>query len=167
MANGLKLSSPWMTFYKEINELFKEDPEIKIVYDEDAVEIKLYVDNDEKASALSQILPSEKVFGNVVLRINVIPSNNLNSHKLDLFRKAFEGNKALSYIWSAEETGGYVPPMSYVVFKNKVVQFFNDDLRDPHGLCSTLYQNIAEDIFPNIQGIYFCTDKESADGTPN
>ena len=30
MNEKLKLSSPWMIFYKEIDALFKEDPDVKV-----------------------------------------------------------------------------------------------------------------------------------------
>ena len=52
--------------------------------------------------------------------------------------------------------------MVYVVFKNCVVQFFNDNLNDAHGLISTLYQDIAADILdgPGTIGVYYCTDVE-------
>ena len=49
-----------------------------------------------------------------------------------------------------------------LVFKNCVVQFFNDNLNDAHGLISTLYQEIADDVLVNIDfhGVYYCTDVE-------
>ena len=52
--------------------------------------------------------------------------------------------------------------MTYVVFKNCVVQFFNDNLNDCHGLISTLYQDIAAEIFEdaNLNGVYYNTDVE-------
>lgn len=62
-------------------------------------------------------------------------------------------------------------PFTYVVFKNCVVQFFNDNLNDPHGIVSTLYQDIAAEIFadmpfPQDGGICFCTDTEHKLGAP-
>ena len=163
--SNFKLSAPWITFYHEIEAMFGEDPEIKIVYDEDNQEVKLYVDNPEKAEALTQILPAERVFGNVVLKITVIPANKLKDEELSVFEKALKGNPVLSYV---KKIGGtiFVYPASYVVFKNKVVQFFNDELGDVNGYCSTLYQEIANDIFVNRDGVYFCTDIERNLGKP-
>lgn len=61
-------------------------------------------------------------------------------------------------------TNVYYIAFTYVVFKNCVVQFFNDNLNDPHGVVSTLYENIADEIFKDIQfpndGVAFCTDIE-------
>jgi len=55
-----------------------------------------------------------------------------------------------------------------VVFKNCVVQFFNDNLNDAHGVISTLYQNIAAEIFEdaNLPGVHYCTDVERKLGKP-
>ena len=55
----------------------------------------------------------------------------------------------------------------YVIFANKVVQYFNDSLSDAHGVCSTLYQDIARDVFGDDCGVYFCTDlEEKSTGAP-
>ena len=48
-------------------------------------------------------------------------------------------------------------PLTYVVLKKEVVQFFNDNLNDIHGLETTLYQTIAKDVFDGT-GVFFCTD---------
>ena len=152
----VNLSSPWVTFYREVDALFAEDQEVTVVFDEDECELKLYVENAAKADALTQLLPSERVFGNVTVKVTVIPANEKSPSKIQLFRTAFEGNNALSYTETVE--GVFTNPISYVVFENKVVQYFNDDLGDAHGICSTLYQNIADDLFEDCEGIYFCTD---------
>ena len=76
----------------------------------------------------------------------------------EVYMDAFEGNPALSYI-----VRGSLPMVDmnvYVVFKNKVVQYFNDNLMDINGFCSTLYENIARDIFEKMDGVFYCTDCE-------
>lgn len=50
--------------------------------------------------------------------------------------------------------------LTYVVFEAKVVQFFNDDIGDINGIKSTLYEDIAEEVFEKKEGIYFCTNKD-------
>ena len=60
-------------------------------------------------------------------------------------------------------------PFTYVVFKNCVVQFFNDNLNDPHGVLSTLYQDIAREVFGDCGmagGVAYCTDVERKVGMP-
>lgn len=154
----LKLSPPWDIYYREVEELFKEDPEVRVIYDEEENVISLYVDNQVKADALSALMPEVKEFGNVKLYIKVIPSNvaTLCATSLSHISDALEGNGALSYIKTVR--GLFNNDVTYVVFKNKVVQYFNDSLFDVNGLCSTLYQNIAEDVFNHVDGVFYCTD---------
>lgn len=155
----LKLAAPWTVFYREIKTLFREDPEVIVFYDESEVSIKLYVDNVVKADALTQLLPATKQFGNVTMKIAVIPSNKKVGSAMDLVSDAFSGNEAVSFVHTVENI---FAKMTFVVFKKEVVQFFNDDLSDIHGVCSTLYQNIAKDVFGEIPGVFFCTDTGNA-----
>ena len=153
--SNMKLSSPWVLYYREVEALFAEDPGVTISLDEVTCTLKIYVDNNpEKAEALTQLLPAYKYFGNIALKIEVLPSNIQATSKIDLFRKAFSGNPAVSYI----ETVDGIFRANYIVFKNKVVQYFADDLGDINGMHSTLYQDIAQDIFGSEEGIYYCTD---------
>lgn len=162
MSTAVKLSAPWTTFYREVKELFNPDPEIKVLYDEDAGNIKLYVDNAAKADALTKLLPSSKSFGNVTIKVTVIPADK-SARKIEgatsklatLFNQAFDGNPVYSYSYPIE--GIFENDFVYIVFQNKVVQFWNDNLSDIHGLCSTLYEDIARDVF-EIRGAYYCTD---------
>lgn len=158
----LNLSPPWATWYNEINEMFKYDQEVRIIYDEDNYIITLYIDNPVKADALMKILETEVSFGGVTLNINIIPSNRVVESKGNLFLDAFDGNDAFSYL---QVIGGiFASDLTYVVFKNKVVQYFNDSLGDVNGLCSTLYQDIAKIIFKDLPNVYYCTDVEAAPG---
>lgn len=150
------LSAPWIIYYREINALFEQDPEIHVVYDEDKNELKLFVDNSSKAEALRELLPVEKEFGNVVLKIDVIPSNKKVSACGGLFETAFANNPILSEVQVIR--GIFSNDLYYVIFVNKVVQYFNDSLEDAHGVCSTLYQDIAKRIFENRQNVFFCTE---------
>ena len=158
------LSAPWVIFYREIAAMFKYDPQVHVIYDEAENHVKLYVDETEKALALSAMLPSSKVFGSVELRISVIPENYnscLNTGTLsnqELFETAFEDNAAFSFAKTIP--GIFSNNLTYVVFRNRVVQYFSDDLGDIYGQCSTLYQEIAKHIFGERDGVFFCTDVE-------
>lgn len=156
----IKMSAPWDIFYREIDELFKEDPDIQIVYNEETKEIKLYVKPSEKATALNDLLPTGMTYGNVTQKITVVPANafthNYVVDNAQKFAVAFENNPVLSRIETVGEI--FANPITYVVFINKVVQYFNDDIGDINGQCSTLYQEIAKNVFGTINGIYFCTD---------
>ena len=115
------------------------------------------VDNPTKAAALQELLPEAVEFGNVTLYITVV-SGNATYTKADLFRIAFTGNPAFSFVETIDsDTLSF--PASYCVFKNEVVQFPADDLSSYYGVKSTLYEDIAEEVFDDMHdGVYFCTD---------
>ena len=159
----LKLSPPWIKYMHEMEQLFKYDPEVHVVYDEDEHIIHLYVDKQRKADALATLIPETVTFGNITLQVNVVQANGALSTTVgltnaQLFKNAFEDNGAFAFV--KQVTGIFSNNLTYVVFKNKVVQYFNDNLNDVYGNCSTLYQDIAKNIFGEIAGIYFCTDIE-------
>ena len=162
--NKVHISSPWVSYYRELQALFGADPDISVIYDEDNNVVKLYVDGQDKADALSQLLPAEKDFGNVTLVIEIIPDNS-EPTLLSLYKKAFNGNPIVSYIVTVDDI--MTNPFSYIVFKNKVVQYFNDELGDINGNKNTLYQEIAKNVFDLKQGIFFCTDTEQNLGGTN
>ena len=162
-----KLSPPWVTFFNKIKAMFGQDPDIKIEYDNDNIEVRLYVDNPIKAEILSEFIEDEVRIGYVCLKIKVIPSND-GAVSLDgyttktKFELLFDGNPAFSFAKSIE--GIFSNTITYVVFKCKVCQFFNDNLNDIYGNTSMLYEDIADDIFDNIQGVCFCTDLPEDEG---
>ena len=159
MGKNVNLSPPWVTFYREINALFEQDPDVEVEFHENDNSICVYVEGQEKADAIDALLPDEKTFGNITVQIVVIPANKVMS-KSDLFNVAFSGNPAFAYA-TAKTDDVFPKPFSYVVFKKKVVQFFNDDLRDINGNMTTLYQNIAKDVFGEDEGICFCTEADN------
>lgn len=188
----LKLSPPWVTYVNKLKALFGEDPEINIVHNaddlNDEVSVYLYVDNQEKADALSKLLPITKCFGNVLLNIYVVPPNateegeptvellqnirilgnikSLASSIGEVFNTAFKGNPAYAFSYRVDSV---LCDITYIVFKNCVVQFFNDNLNDLHGNLSTLYQDIAAEIFEDLRiskNVFFCTDVEHKVGKP-
>ena len=177
----LRLSPPWVTYANKIKAMFQNDPEIEIEYNNKLPEIKLYVSNEKKAAAIYLLLPTHRDIGNVTLNITVIPrygddidaivdEADFDSIK-ELFDVAFDSNPV--YAYSKEIIGVFSNPFVYVVFKNKVVQFFNDNLNDIHGLISTLYEDIARELFTNeetyfdVGCVFYNTDiEERVYGTP-
>ena len=177
MAN-LKMVSPWINYYEEVKAMFGEDCRVNVVFNEDEMTLKLYVEGDMKAEAISILMPHEREYGNVTLKIEVIPSNdrkaNLRSHSglkrtfdpsgnqyeyyESLFRTAFSGSATITY--TRVITGFMDFNAAYIVFRKAVVQYHNDDISDVNGKKSTLYECIARDIFEVPTGVYFCTDTE-------
>ena len=158
---SMKLVSPWINFYREVEALFKADDGVRVLYDDEKSELNLYVEDSEKAIAMADLMPTHKDFGNVDLSINIIPANtlcgrNVGSTTEEKFKKIFDGNPILTDIQSVY--GVFTNPITYVVFRKEVVQYFNDNLGDINGLRSTLWQEIAKDVFTEASGVYFCTD---------
>ena len=155
----IKKSSPWVTYYRQVDALFKKDKEVFVVFDEENVEIKIYVNNQAKADAIRCLMPLEKDFGNVILKINVIPSNGnqlrgvSTTNILKIACDAFLDNDAVYMVTDVRAVFDLV----YVIFRKEVVQFFDDNIGDINGNCSTLYETIARDVFEDV-GIKYCTD---------
>ena len=166
LKTGLRLSAPWTLFYQEVNALFEKDPEVKVLYNYEEPELKIAVKgNDEKAAILGRFIPTEKKFGNVTLNISVVgddgkPVPDVNLPDEVAIEKAFAGNEAVSFIKHVQTI--FQDNITYVVFKKEVVQYFGDNMSDLYGAISTLYQNIALDVFADTLAskgnFLFCTD---------
>lgn len=156
MAENVKLSPPWYTYYHKIDAMFGSDPDIQIKFNEDAMTLKLFVDNQAKADALTKVLQPEIDFGNVKLKIEVVPSDKVDSVE-QLYRTVFAGNPVFSDV--IETCDPTAPHATYVVFNPMIVQFYNDNLADAFRNETTLHQEIAKDLFVQQPGVYFCTDE--------
>lgn len=162
----LKILPPWSITIKKFEALFDGDPQIacNVDYSSAAPSIVLACNNGDKVAALQRLLPDEIGYGNVKLKVMVdgTPSNRAFTNKKELFEVAFEKNPAFAYAISPVDEGYNWFSMVYVVFKNCVVQFFADNINDCHGVISTLYQDIAEEILTGegAQGVFFNTDVE-------
>ena len=88
------------------------------------------------------------------MEIVIIPSND-NVTKSDLIKAALAGNPIVSYVEHIEVLSN---PIDYIVFEKEVVQYFNDNLGDIHGVESTLYEDLAREVFEEHDGVFFCTD---------
>lgn len=158
MEKKVNLYSPCVILFRKYEAMFKKDRNIKIELDNDNRVITLFVTGDEKADALTQNLPTEVVFGNEKVKINVVPANLSGVTKIEQYRKIFEGNEAVDFIGNGSDP--VTCDFNYIVFKPEVVQYSADDLSDLNGQQSTLYQNLAKEIFGDQPGIYFCTAKK-------
>jgi len=150
----VKLSAPWTIYTNQIKALFKQDKNVNVVYDETNYTIKIYVNGETKAKAIRALIPATKQFGNIEVKVDVVPSNVENMSRIELIKAAFEGNPALHDIATGELFGQTI---YYAVMEKRVVQYFNDDISDANGICSTLYQDLAKEIFGEEGGVYFCT----------
>lgn len=155
MPNNVGLLSPWVIYVKRFKALFGQDPDIRIEFNEDANELVMFVEDPVKAAALEELLPETVDFGGVELYITVVPANS-NYTLADLYKMAFNNNPVFEAIETVSGEGLF--PASYCIFKNEVVQYMADDLSSYYGVQSTLYEDIADEIFEdNHDGVYFCT----------
>ena len=151
--------SPWVVYYNQIKALFDGDQDITTEFDADNLAIVIKVANTEKAEALAKIMPMSKGFGGVTVSIRVVPANvDAGQYLADCFKTAFTGNEAFSHVTMVPDV--FTNPMAFCVFKKEVVQYPDDNIFDEHGICSTLYQDIAKKIFGEVDGVFFCTDVE-------
>lgn len=157
MNKKINLVTPWAEYFNQLGAFFKKDDDVRVEYDNEAMVIKIYVDGDAKAEALSKLLPTSKKFGNVEVKVDIIPANPLDASRIGLFKKAFEGNRAVADIETISDISSN--DFSFVIFEPEVVQYYNDDLSDFNGICSTLYQDLAKELFGETEGCYFCTEK--------
>lgn len=166
-----KLSPPWVTYMNKVAALFGEDPEIECEMNYHASDptITLFVSNPDKAAALAKLIHEDVWFGNVMIFVHV-DCDKMSNRAFPTFKELFETafNKNPAFAYTVVPDTQYFLPLTYVVFKNRVVQFFNDNLNDPHGIVSTLYQDIAAEIFEEAcpAGVAFCTDVDRNIGLP-
>ena len=164
----LKILPPWTIVIRKLEALFDGDPQIAFNTDFSGEHpcVILACNNGDKVAALQRILPEEVIFGNVTLKVivNGTPSNRAFTSKVELFDTAFKGNPAYAYSICPCEDGYQWICSTYVVFKNCVVQFAADNLNDCHGIISTLYQTIAEELLTGeaTNGVFYNTDVERA-----
>ena len=156
----LKLSAPWTTYYREIQCMFKYDPEVDVQFDEENGVINLQVLDGAKADVLKTMLPEQKTFGNVSVTVNITHIRpNMEAPKecaSELMQIAFDKNEAVASIETVKDLAGR--ELVFVVFKADVVSFFNDDLTDINGYAHMLYQDIARELFTVPVGVNFCTE---------
>ena len=162
----LKFAPPWVTFANKVKAMFGDDPDTTVVYENAVPKVIVTVNGTNKAAAIAALLPTEKKIGNVTLYVEVTTRDgsplgevSVPAEKAELFETAFKNNPAFSFT-RCVDYAFITNKITYVVFANRVVQFFNDNLNDNFGNISTLYQEIAKDIFdPDItNGVFYSTD---------
>jgi len=165
----INLVAPWDEYYNKMAAFFKDDPYVTVLYDEEEKHIKLLVNESFKAEALSRVLKTELEFGNVKLLVSVIPVNDIpkdvksyfdhmgaDESYCTLYVHAFNDNDIYAYVRKFEGIMDF--DAVYVVFKKKVIQYYNDNIGDLNGMKSTLAEYIARDIFMPHNGVFFNTD---------
>jgi hypothetical protein len=153
---NMKLSAPWTIYTNQVEAMFKEDIDVEVEFDDETKTLTIFVNGQNKADAIEKLFPKEQELGNITVTINVVPANiDGELSRIDLFRRAFAGNPAVTNIMSVDTLWG---KENFVVFKPKVVQYYSDSMFDVNGRTSTLYQNLAEELFGTEERVHFNTD---------
>lgn len=156
-GTGIQLAPPWIAHYHKIQAFFEKDPNVKVTYNNDDYTVTIAVIGYDKAEAITRLVKPEVVFGNIILKVRVVLVNIESADIIDIFKTAFSGNPT---VVSAEKVNlPGTDSVNQVMFRKEVVQFFNDDIGDAYGVESTLFENIANDVFvyPN-EPVYYSTD---------
>ena len=157
-SNRMKTAYPWVIYYRKLCCLFNPDPDIEIQYNngEKYPAIRIYVKSIDKANALCRLLPEEKDFGNVTLKIIIVPPSTDDVSKADLIACAFRDNPVFEGVKTLSTPGG---TDYFAMFIKEVVQYDADDISDWYRQQSTLYQDIAKEILGEEENLHYCTDK--------
>ena len=153
----IKKTSPWVEYYYQVKSLFREDPEVHVMLDEEEQQLKVYVEDGVKADALDDLLPEEKVWGNVTYKVTVVPPNGFEHSDFPL-DEAFNKNTAVVDIVHVD-----FMDIAYVIFKKTVLQYYDDSLSSAYGVKSTLYEDIARAVLEPANGVFYCTDIQGGD----
>lgn len=162
----LKILPPWSVYIKKLTAIFDPDPMIafNVDWNGNHPSVTISTNDAKKAAALKNLLPMEKVFGNISLTIDIDCKEVIDlafKNAKELFETVFKGNPVFSMCVVPEDY--WYIDFTYVLFKNEVVQIKADNLLDPRGFINTLYQDIASEVFVDRSfnsagGIAFCTD---------
>ena len=153
----LNLVSPWINFYHEVEALFRNDHEVTVKFDDENYELKLFVDNAKKGEAIEYILPHEKIFGNVTVKITVIPANKPISGIDEALAIAFKGNPVFGHFETVSSPFG---DMNYAVFLPYILQYFNDDIGDIDGKRTATIEDIAKEVLSLGDAWHICSDRK-------
>ena len=152
----IKLSSPWCIYARKVETLFDGDREVKVEFNEEDKELKLFVDNGRKADAIAKLLPDEKTFGNVTIKISVVPANNEEDIST-VIKNAFNGNYNFSRL--EETVNPFGDKIRYALFTPCVAQYYSDDISEYQGMTTTIYADLAKEIFSEqAMDVYFTTN---------
>lgn len=151
-----KLSPPWITYYRKIQQLLSQDSDVFLMFDQEEMIIRIYVGNAAKAQALEQLMVQNAAFGNVTVSVEIIPPNERPAATgLSVYEEAFAGNPV--FMGTREITLPVAGSLRYVVWTRDVAQFYNDNLADYNGNTTVLMEEIAREVLIPEPGVFHCT----------
>lgn len=169
MAANLKLSAPWVTYFKMVYNLLSVDPEIKMpktITEGEGGKCSFWIEspNATKIIALSKVLKNEIQMGNITITISFRCIND--DFCVDLqndvtgadYTDAFSGNPLFSKVVSEIFPGG--AKVYYAVFKREIISFFNDDMTDYHANAHFIVADLVKQVSNESTTVNVCTEYE-------
>lgn len=155
------LSAPWVTYHKEVWNLFKDDANVTVdddITDEgNGVYSFAVTSNDiNKVAALNKILKTEIPMGNITIKININYEVDDTPATAEDWTTAFEGNPLFATIVSSEPLPG-LPEVDFAVFEREIISFFNDDTSDYCGNAHKIVADIVRDVTKESATVRPCT----------
>ena len=157
MEKEVALQAPWILCFRRLKQLFQYDSDVQVERGNNDEEIKLYVKGTHKAEALNQLLWKEKQFGNITVKITIIPDNeDVEATYTELFEDAFKGNPVFRF---GKHVSGQLGTFDFIVFTAIPAQYYSDNLFDYKGCTTELFEDMAKDIFDvGDDAVRFCSD---------
>ena len=159
-TNKVKMSPPWDGHMSMLASFFAGDSRVKVGYCGDNNVGTIEVFDTKMYVALQQVMRQKVKFGNVTLKISIIPANSVKAFKgemtdLQALKEVLKGNPAFSKIKS--EKGGMFD-FVFCIFKPLVIQWYNDNLGNPWKLTTSTYEKQADFVFKRELGVSFTTE---------
>lgn len=160
-SNKVGLSSPWVSYFKEVYNVFRHDEQV--IVDKEITEegngvysFKIVSGNIEKVAALKKILKTEIPFGNITLRIDIdfIAADDEEVTAED-WQAAFDGNP---YFKQIVEEPTPASTKAFAVFDRKILTYFNDDISDYCCNRHIIVADAVRDIVKDAGNVSPCTE---------
>jgi len=159
------LVGPKYHFANQIRELFKQDPEVKMTFDELECILNMEVDNEIKCLAIRRLLPETKKFADGTITINVKLRHDKfggGAFLKDTVYEAFKGNPLFDYQYWWADPEATNNPFCWVVMKPEIVAYPESNLHHIYGSTIELPEDLATTIITDTtNNIFFCTDDKN------
>jgi hypothetical protein len=149
----LDKSAPWYVHVHKLEQLFLSDEDVDVKFDEDKMNVGLFVRGTDKANALEKIIAHEVECGGVKLNVIVIPDNEREPTTEELLQRAFAGNELFSGTAVEELYGGTA---TYALFSPQTVQFWCDNIGSCYGIETMTAEDVARDVLD--VDAFICSD---------
>lgn len=160
-SEKVRLSPPWDGHMSKLASFFKGDDRVRVGTCGMGYVANIEVFDTKMYSALEQVLNKRIRFGNVVLKINLVPANGVKAFKgemtdLAALKVVLKDNPAFAKIVSRKtELGNNV----FVLFKPVVLMWYNDNLASPYKQSTSVYELEAQIVFKDL-GVSYSTEPQ-------